>query len=216
MAAVAIHHLQPPPLALFSISGILTFQHPFFNSSIKLDQNLAQADITPYLSGAVTVGYNPAYDEWAFDPEMLTPSSSMRNHNYVRPTKPATMSSTDARSYQRRKLYEFFVNKNMYVEMVEGVDLGFDWATERHNKWNDWPPTIIVQGDNDDDVNKDVAIYVAKLLGEKAKLFLAERKGHMFEATAFLDDEVEGLDVVRRAARELENVIERSNYPGLV
>ncbi|TDZ20085.1 hypothetical protein Cob_v007308 [Colletotrichum orbiculare MAFF 240422] len=36
MAALTAHHLTPTPIALLSITGITTFRHHFFNSSVLL------------------------------------------------------------------------------------------------------------------------------------------------------------------------------------
>ncbi|KAJ5160599.1 uncharacterized protein N7482_007603 [Penicillium canariense] len=208
MAGLVAHHLQPPPLALLSITGIATFHHPFFHSSIQLTPSpIPKSEVEHFFEGPVVVGCAPEYGNWAFSTSMLLPASTARNPDYVHPKPPAEKSAHEKDVDKRDTLYDYFVYENAFGGIVGEVDPGFDWALEKSEKWNAWPPTIFIQGDADVDVDKDVSVSAANKLGEKSTLFMAERQPHLFEASSFLEDESVAMDTVHAAIAELKRAV---------
>lgn len=211
MAGLVAHHLQPPPLALLSISGIATFHHPFFHSSTQLTPSpIPTSEVEHFFNGPVIVGSAPEYDAWAFSTAMLLPSSTAKNPDYVHPKPPAEKSATEKEIEKRNSLYDYFLYENAFGDIVGEVDPGFDWALEKGEKWKVWPPTIFIQGNADVDVDKDVCVSAADKLGEKARFFMAEGQPHLFEASSFLEDETAAMGTVRAAIAEQKSVISRA------
>ncbi|CEJ59094.1 hypothetical protein PMG11_07730 [Penicillium brasilianum] len=208
MASLVPHHLQPAPLALFSISGIATFRHPFYHSSIQLTPTpIPTSDVERFFNGPLIVGSAPDYDPWTFHPAMLLPSSTAKNPDYVHPQPPAEKSAAEREIEIRDTLYDYYIYQNAFEGIVGEVDPGFDWALEKGKKWTAWPVTIFIQGDADVDVDKDVCVSAASKLGEKAKFFMAEGQPHLFEGRSFLEEESPAMDVVRAAIAELKSVV---------
>ncbi|KAF3385147.1 hypothetical protein F1880_002054 [Penicillium rolfsii] len=208
MASLVPHHLQPPPLALLSISGIATFQHPFFQSSTQLTPHpIPKSEVEIFFNGPVIVGSAPEYDPWAFSPSMLLPSSTAKNPDYVHPKPPAEKYAFEKEIEKRDTLYEYFLYENAFADIVGDVDPGFDWALEKGEKWEAWPTTIYIQGDADLDVDKDVCVSAANKLGEKARFFMAEGQPHMFEASSFLEEKTPAMDQVQAAITELKAIV---------
>jgi hypothetical protein len=202
MATIVAHHSTPKPLALLSITGIPTFHHPFFNSSTLIPPSpIKEEDIEPFLIESVAVGSTPPN---TFHLNMLLPSGS-KNPHFEAPAK--TRSEQDP---NRGMLYDYYVYENAYVPLVGSVDPGFDWAEDatQSSRLAEWPVTVFIQGDADDDVNIDVCASVAKRLGtKKGRLFVAEGQGHLFEGTMFLEDETPAMDAVRRAVDDLDQAV---------
>jgi hypothetical protein len=210
MACLTAHHLQPPPLALLSISGIPTFRHSFYHSSIQIPpEPIPKANIERFLHGPVLAGNAVDYDPWSFSIEMLLPSSA-KNQFYVHAKPPVKKSVAEEDAAQRSELYDYFVYENSYSDMIGEVDPGFEWAQSKSVEWASWPKTIFIQGDMDTDVDKDVCVSTANVLGDKASMFLAKGQPHMFEAACFIEDTVLGMDVVRDAIRELKNAVDEA------
>ncbi|KAJ5370173.1 Endomembrane protein 70-like protein [Penicillium cataractarum] len=211
MASLVPHHLQPPPLALFSISGIATFHHPFFHSSTQLTPNpIPTSDVERFFNGPLIVGSAPDYDPWTFSPAMLLRSSAAKNPEYVHAERPAEIPATHKEIEIRDTLYDYFLYQNAIEGIVGDVDPGFDWALEKGQKWKAWPVTIYIQGDADVDVDKDVCVSAASKLGEKARFFMADGQPHLFEARSFLEEESPAMDVVRAAIAELKRVVSQA------
>lgn len=208
MASLVPHHLEPPPLALLSISGIATFHHPFFHSSTQLTPHpIPKGEVEQFFNGPVIVGSAPEYEPWAFSTTMLLPSSTAKNPAYVHPKPPAEKSALEKEIDKRDTLYDYFLYENAFGDIVGDVDPGFDWALERSEKWKAWPPSIYIQGDADVDVDKDVCVSAASKLGEKARFFMAEGQPHLFEASSFLEEETPAMDQVRAAIAELKGIV---------
>lgn len=201
MATIVAHHATPKPLALLSITGIPTFRHPFFNSSTLIPPDpIKEEEVEKFLVEPVSVGGSPPN---VFDTGMLLPNGD-KNENFLAPAKPPSEQDPN-----RGMLYDYFLYNNTYVSLVGSVDAGFDWAQDaaQSAKLAEWPPTILIQGDDDDDVAMDVCASVADKLGDKGKLFLAEDLGHLFEASSFIDDNAPGMHIVRRAVDELDQIV---------
>lgn len=211
MACLTAHHLQPPPLALLSITGIPTFRHPFFHSSTLITaQPIPRADIERSLHGPIIAGNAMEYEPESFSIDMLLPSSAGKNPSYTHPKPPVKKSVAEEDVDLRYGLYDYFVHENSFSDMLGEVDCGFEWAEGKSAKWLSWPRTIFIQGDMDTDVDKDVCVHTANSLGGKANMFMAKGQPHLFEATRFIEDNVPGMDVVRDATSELKNAVDEA------
>lgn len=157
-----------------------------------------------FLVEPVSVGATPAN---VFDLGMLLPSGS-ENPHFQATAKPAS-----GQDPNRGLLYDYFLYDNTFVPLVGSVDPGFDWAQDaaQSSKLAEWPVTVFIQGDDDDDVAMDVCASVAKRLGgKKGRLCIAKGRGHLFEGARFVDDEAPGMDAVRRAVDELDQAVAAS------
>ena len=216
LAALIAHNLPtttPSPLALLSITGIPTFQHPFFSSSRLIPPDpIAEDDVAQFLSlspGDMTVGRHPWDQSAIFHLSWLLPSG-MRNASFDPQHPPPPPPGNDGDPL-RGMLYDYFLYENLFPDLVgTAVDPGFDWAQDTASwKLERWPMTIMIQGDADDDVDPDVCRDVASKLGRKAVLCVAEGKGHLFEKAKFLEDveSEEGLAAVTKAIAVLDEVV---------
>ncbi len=217
MASLITHHVTLKPVALLGISGIPTFQHPFFRSSILLPPvPITDGEVEGFVSGPAVVGSAPAYSPSPFYAiEYLLPFAERKSAYVTRPAKAPT-STVAPRVLSRECLYDYYLHRNAFVDLVGDLDPGFAWAKdvgdELHaEKLECWPPTIFIQGDQDSDVSADVTMSTVDSLGsEKAKLFRAEGQGHLFEATLYLEDESPAMDVVREAIQALDLCVRSS------
>lgn len=205
MATIVAHHSAPKPLALFSITGIPTFRHPFFNSSTLIPPDpISEEEVEHLLVEPVSVGTNSAT---VFELDMLLPSGA-KNLHFQESAQPA--SDVSGQDPNRGILYDYYLYDNAYVSLVGGVDAGFDWAKDAASspKLEEWPVTVFIQGDADVDVDKDVCASVAQLLGDKkGRWCIAVGQGHLFEKASFIEDEGPGMDVVRQAVDELDRAV---------
>ena len=213
MGVLTAHHLQPPPVALLSVTGITTYRHPFFNSSTLLTPKpIEDAEVAHLLSDPTTVVGVAAEggDRTVFSVDMLLPSGN-KNLDYVMPPRPTNQVTEPADSeISREMLYDYYLYKNDFVRLVGDVDPGFEWASTEagKDKLKSWPPTIIIQGNDDFDVDLKVSTHMVDCLGEDTvKIFIAEGQGHRFEQTKFLEDDDPGMDSVRNAVECLDKVI---------
>ncbi|KAH7163412.1 Alpha/Beta hydrolase protein [Dactylonectria estremocensis] len=205
-AALVAHHCTPPPIALFSISGIATFRHPFFNSSTLLTpEPLADADMAPVIALPLAVGKTPAGSPSAFVLDKLLADGS-KNPDY----QPPEEARRDETKPTRGALYDYYIYKNAWVDLLGEVDVGYDWARDASNKarLEAWPPTVIFHGDDDPDVPLDVSQQVQKSLGkDKVKIFVAEGQSHLFELISFVEDDGPGMGAVRDAFEYLGGIV---------
>ncbi|KAF4957076.1 hypothetical protein FSARC_11407 [Fusarium sarcochroum] len=164
---------NPTPLALFSITGLPTFQHTLFTSSriIPGDGTVLGHEDFERLKRAPICSSN--VPRQTFTADMLLPSGA-KNPDF----DPSLQPRLDPSQIEphRESLYEYLVLNNLFKSFVENVDEGFNWAKDPVNaeKLAEWPTTIFVQGDADDAVDVDVCRSVADALGKKAKFFLAK------------------------------------------
>lgn len=207
MASLVAFHSDQKPAMLLSISGISTFRHDFFSSSILLTPSPIQdEEIEPFLCAPTTIGTTPAYDPMTLSIRQLLPSGE-RNPEYVRPSKPAGTGTSSPKPLDRRCLYEYYLYNNKFSNLVEHVDPGFQWISDgaSDEKLANWPRTIFIHCREDRDVSVDVTIAIAQYLtSTKADMFLTSGQGHLFEATSYLEDDNPGMDVVREAIEALD------------
>lgn len=198
MATLTAHHnLIPPPLALLSITGIPTFQHPFFSSSVLLTPGpLSETDMAPHLSRPLSVGKPKPGRPAVFTHDKLT-SSGAKNPEY-----PAQEEKGEEEE-EPPGLYGYYLYRNEFPSLVDPIDPGYTTKTRP-----DWPVTVIIQGNDDYDVSVDVSLYMLDVLGdEKVKMFVAEGQGHLFEEASWWEDEGPGMEVVRDAVGCLEDIV---------
>ncbi|KAF6807715.1 endomembrane protein 70-like protein [Colletotrichum sojae] len=217
MASLTAHHFSPSPIALMSITGITTFRHRFFNSSVLLTpEPITEAQMANHLSSPVSVGTTSFNNPQVFHPDKLRPDGT-KNTEFSFGTGPISIGGEDvnADEFPRGCLYDYYLHRNEFLGLVGEIDPGYEWAkvddAASKERLAAWPPTTIIQGDADDDVDIAVSAHMAECLGEdKAKFFLAEGQPHRYEATRFLEDDVGGMDAVRRAVANLEHDVARS------
>jgi len=211
LATLIAHHASPKPIALFSITGIPTFRHKFFNSSVLIPMEpITDDDVAHFATEPVTVGRH-AWDPTAlFDVNMLLPDGS-KNTQFQPEKKHHPDCDGDP---TRGLLYDYYLYENLFLDFVGNVDPGFDWARDKSNasKLEEWPVTILIQGDNDDDLSPGVASEVAATLGDKAVYCKAEGQGHLFERHRYFEDILEspggGNLAVQQAIAALDKVVE--------
>lgn len=204
MAALIAHHCEPKPLALFSIQGINTFRHRFFNSSVQTaGEEISHAAMAKHIAGPIQVG-DDAPDESTFFPEKLTPDGA-KNPNFAPPTPGA-----EYQENHRGMLYDYYTFNNSFVEMTGSVDPGYQWAKRpgARDRVAAWPRTVIFHGNNDPDVELNVSEDMRDCLGEeKVTLIVADGQPHLYELEKFLEDDAPGMDVVRQAVARLDEIV---------
>jgi hypothetical protein len=207
LACLIGHHATSKPLAILSITGIPSFRHSFFESSVLLvPEPIKEEEVDRYLSAPVSVGLNAS--RAAFYPESLLPSGD-KKPEWVQPLgKPKGWQGDDGRGM----LYDYFLYSNMFLPQVSDVDLGFAWTKDDSGKEKlaAWPTTVVIQGDADVDVSPDVSISVAKALGSKAVLFIAKGEEHLFENCNFIEDKTAGMNTVREAVEALDGAVKKA------
>jgi hypothetical protein len=204
MASLIAHHLQPKPTALLCITGIPTFKHPFFSSSVQLTpEPIKDEQVENFVNAPVEVGITPPWDPTTFEVTKLLDSGE-KNTEFVHPRRPSKQEDEGAGSgLQRVELYDYYLHRNLYPIMLDTVDPGFLDSS----KLGDWPATIFIQGGEDCDVSVDVSKSTAEALGGKGRMFLAEGEGHLFEACSYLEDPGKGISILKEAITALDEVI---------
>ncbi|KAK7450726.1 hypothetical protein Landi51_05042 [Colletotrichum acutatum] len=145
-----------------------------------------------------------------FHIEKILPDGA-RNTAFVLPPLPIS-DDGNCDEFPRGCLYDYYLYRNEFLNLVGEVDPGYEWAeSERgESRAAAWPPTTVIQGDADEDVDLSVSTHMVHCLGEsKVKLFLAEGQSHLYEATRFIEDDVSGMDAVRQAVSNLEADVAR-------
>ena len=206
LAMLIAQHLQPAPLAVLCVTGIPTFRHPFFNSSVVLDGQMPTgAEVQAWAEESVCVGWEPFDDPGVFHLESILPSGE-KNADFsgeVEETPAASVKSV------REGLYSYYVHHNAFPSIVGDVDKGFEWALDpaERAKVQGWPMTIMIQGDADRHVDMEVSLHVSRCLGNKARLCMAKDQPHLFEREAFLEDDGHRMNAVRMAVERLDEAV---------
>ncbi len=216
LATLIAHHLTPKPLALLSITGISTFRHSFFNSSYLIPpEPIPELDVEQYLREPVSAGHSIFDPSAVFYPDQLLPDGS-RNPDFVRPAKVPAKYNQDP---NRGLLYDYYLYENMFLALVDNVDVGFDWAEdgteEGRAKLREWPVTVFVHGSGDDDVAPAVCQDAARKLGPGKGIYIeAKDQPHLFERTKYLEEIEQGeagenpLRAVAKATAELDRIVQ--------
>ncbi|RFU72866.1 hypothetical protein TARUN_9390 [Trichoderma arundinaceum] len=208
MAAIIAHNCQPKPLALFSIQGINTFHHPFFNSSTQTaGEEITYASIEKFITGPIQVG-DMRPNESTFVLDKLTPDGA-KNPTFA-PRKPQAGGSDGP---YRGMLYDYYTFNNSFVDTVGSVDPGFQWAKlpDTKDRLAQWPQTVIFHGDNDPDVELNVSEDMRDCLGEdRVSLFVAAGQPHLYELEKFIEDDAPGMDTVKQAVARLDEIVASS------
>jgi len=190
--------MSPKPLAIFSYYGVPTFDHEFFRSR-KLwgPEPYKKVQFEKFLIEPVSTGSTPSED--AFSLECLSADGS-RNPDYLQP-KAAEMSSELQRAY----LYDWLVQENQYPDLVREVDKG-----PSDPSWSNYPPTIMIHGDVDEDVPMELSQMMIGTIGPTpAKLYIASGQPHNFDEGLFLGDPA--LSIVEDAWKALDAIINTSD-----
>ncbi|KAL6863583.1 alpha/beta-hydrolase [Trichoderma novae-zelandiae] len=206
MAAIIAHSCHPKPLALFSIQGINTFRHRFFNSSVLIpDEEVSHASMQKHIAGPTQVG-DMEPDESTFVLDKLTPEGA-KNPDFTLPEKPEGAPSDE--SY-RGMLYDYYTFNNSFVDLVGDVDPGYQWAKlpDAKDRVAEWPKTVIFHGNNDPDVELNVSEDMRDCLGEdKVTLIIADGQHHLYELEKFIEDDAPGMDAVKQAVAKLDEIV---------
>ncbi|GJC78618.1 hypothetical protein ColLi_01456 [Colletotrichum liriopes] len=171
---------------------------------------ITEAQMTHHLSEPVSAGTTSANNPQVFHLDKILPTGAKNSAFNIHLTPLSDDGSTD--EFPRGCLYDYYLYKNEYPILVGDIDPGYEWAKlEAGNaRAAAWPPTTIIQGDADDDVDLSVSTHMVDCLDEsKVKLFLAKGQPHRYEATRFIEDDVEGMDTVRQAVSNLEADVAR-------
>ncbi|KAL5093339.1 hypothetical protein Trisim1_011144 [Trichoderma cf. simile WF8] len=207
MASLIAHHCQPKPLALFSIQGINTFHHPFFNSSIQTaGEEIPHDSMEKYIAGPIQVGEMPI-DESTFVLDKLTPDGA-KNPSFTPPMPAAGTSSAD--NTYRGMLYDYYTFDNSFLSIVGSVDPGYQWGKlpESKDRVAQWPQTVIFHGNKDPDVELNVSEDMRDCLGEdRVTLIIADGQPHLYELEKFIEDDAPGMDAVREAVARLDEIV---------
>ncbi|KND87060.1 hypothetical protein TOPH_08302 [Tolypocladium ophioglossoides CBS 100239] len=209
-ASLIAHHCRPTPLALFSIEGINTFRHPFFNSSTQLTpEPIRDVDMAGIIAGPIAVGVTAPGAASAFRLEKLRADGS-KNPDYKIPPAPAQDGPLPKHS--RSELYDYYTYKNGWLDLVGEIDPGYEWAREKSPAARErvarWPPTVTFHGNDDHDVPLDVSEQMRDCLGEdKVSLFVADGQPHLYELTKFIDDDVPEMGAVKDAVKRLDEIV---------
>ncbi|KAL7794401.1 hypothetical protein V8C37DRAFT_376515 [Trichoderma ceciliae] len=208
MAALVAHECEPKPLALFSIQGINTFRHRFFNSSTQTASiEIPYSSVEKCIAGPIQVG-SKRPGKSTFVLEKLTadgaknPSFTPPSHHEVGPDEA-----------QRDMLYDHYTFNNAFVDMVGSVDPGYQWAKlpGAEGRLARWPETVVFHGNNDPDVELNVSEDMRDCLGEdKVSLFIADGQPHLYELERFMEDEAPGMDVVKQSVARLDEIVASS------
>lgn len=169
----------------------------------------------PFIDEPLTVGETTSDDEKCFSLAMLRPDGS-RNPAYKPPQPaPAPLLNPSDPEVRRGMLYEYYIYKNAWVGLLGDVDPGYEWARETSDdskaRVQKWPPTVVIHGNGDTDVEVGVSEAMRDALGEdRVTLFVADGQGHLYETTRFIDEDAPGMDEVRQAVACLDEVVAAS------
>ncbi|CAJ2512512.1 Uu.00g055270.m01.CDS01 [Anthostomella pinea] len=187
MANLIAHHVTPEPVAMLSLTGVPTFRHEFFNSSVLLTPApIRDEDVASFVNGPLKAGTTNAYDPSAFVVDRLLPSGE-RNPGFAQPAPPVGI-GVNPNAVTRESLYDYWLHRNEYLKLVGDVDQGFQWA-------------------KDDPKGEKLKSGRRLSSSKKAMLCLAQGEGHLFEATSLFEDSSPGMDAVREAVRLLDGLL---------
>lgn len=206
-STLIINNCSPPPIALLGICGLHTFRHPFYNSStLLLPEPIEDEDVAEFISRPIEVGKQEVGSTASFALDKLLPDGS-KNPNYKAPQAPVIQ---DPPKHPRGHLYEYYVYKNAWLDLVGDIDAGYTWAKDPSNRRRveNWPPTVLIHGDADLHVPLNSAEQMRECLGDdKVRLFVANGLHHLYETFYFLEDDEPGMSAVRDALECLDGIV---------
>ncbi|KAK2609258.1 hypothetical protein QQS21_002192 [Conoideocrella luteorostrata] len=209
------HHHPQKPLALLSIQGINSFRHEFFNSSTMLTpEPIPDSVMAPIIAGPTVIGETPDGSPSVFSVDKLRADGS-RNVDFKPPLVPAASNDSDNSADLRGMLYDYYIYKNQWVELLGNIDPGYAWAKEDSQESRarvaKWPPTVVFHGNQDYDVVLGVSEEMRDCLGpEKVTLLIADGQEHLYELRKFIEDDEPGMDTVRQAVACLDGIVKDS------
>lgn len=216
LATLVAHNVSPKPIALLSITGIPTFRHKFFNSSVLLAPDpITEEEIERYISEPASVGKSVDPED-VFYLDRLLPNGA-KNPDFRVPSRVTIPGFNGEQG--RGILYDYHLHENMFEPLLNDVDPGLEWPKDENmrEKLGDWPVTIFIQGDEDVPVDKAVSSDTADALGPERAIYIeAKGQGHLFMRYKYLEDSIrdpdgkDAMDTVRRALEELDRVVDRA------
>ncbi|KAK1659038.1 hypothetical protein BDP55DRAFT_757056, partial [Colletotrichum godetiae] len=127
MASLTAHHLEPSPVALLSITGITTFRHPFFSSSVLLPpEPIHEAQMSHHLSTPVSIGTTSANNPRVFHVDKILQDGT-KNTEFALPPLPIS-DDGNCDEFPRGCLYDYYLYRNEFLNLVGEVDPGYEWA----------------------------------------------------------------------------------------
>ena len=209
MASAIANRFKSAPLALFSISGINTFHHTFFNSSTLLTpEPIPDSDVEAVLSGPAIVGRSLPGDQKAFAVSKLLTNGD-RNPDYkpADADKPLTKDEEDFWD-KRSILYDYYIHRNQWTKLVGDLDPAFGTAAFTAEKKAAWPPTVVFHGNEDYDVPLGLNELMRDAVGSQTvSLFVADGQPHLYEAARFIEDQDACMNAVRQAVARLDDIV---------
>lgn len=209
MASAIANTIKPAPLALFSISGICTFHHAFFNSSTLLTpEPIPDSDVAAVVSGPAIIGRCSPDDRKVFALDKLLPDGA-RNAGY-KPDATLKPFTKEEEQYwdQRGVLYDYYTHRNEWTKLVGDLDPAFGTAAFTAEKKAAWPLTVVFHGNEDYDVPLGVSELMRDAVGgDTVSLFVADGQPHLYEMTRFIEDEDACMDAVRKAVARLDDIV---------
>ncbi|KAK1522624.1 uncharacterized protein CCOS01_10336, partial [Colletotrichum costaricense] len=139
--------------------------------------------------GGSSAGVTSANNPQVFHVEKILPDGA-KNTAFVLP--PLSISDDgNCDEFPRGCLYDYYLYRNEFLNLVGEIDPGYEWAESEmgESRAAAWPPTTIIQGDADEDV---------------------DLSPHLYEATRFIEDDMSGMDAVRQAVSNLEADVARA------
>lgn len=159
-----------------------------------------------FISRPIEVGKQEVGSIASFALEKLLPDGS-KNPDYKAPQAPVIQ---DPPKHPRGHLYEYYIYKNAWLDLVGEIDAGYTWAKDASNRQRveNWPPTVLIHGDADLHVPLDSAEQMRECLDDdKVRLFVANGLHHLFETFYFLEDDEPGMSAVRDALKCLDGIV---------
>ncbi|KAJ4174564.1 hypothetical protein NW754_004983 [Fusarium falciforme] len=167
---------------------------------------IEDADVAEFISRPIEVGKQEVGSIASFALEKLLPDGS-KNPNYK---APQALVIQDPPKHPRGHLYEYYIYKNAWLDLVGEIDAGYTWAKDPSNRRRveNWPPTVLIHGDADLHVPLNSAEQMREYLGDdKVRLFVANGLHHLFETFYFLEDDEPGMSAIRDALKCLDSIV---------
>lgn len=159
----------PKPAAVLSFYSVPTFKHDFFRTGhIFGDEPMKKDEMQPYLDENFFSTGSTSQQE-SFDIKCLSADGS-QNMEYEKPQ------AIEGEGFPMRgMLYDWFVQENMFPDLVKGVDKGFE-----DEAWKTFPPTVFILAGADEDVPPSLSEMASVAIGKSEFFLLVRDKKIMF------------------------------------